>query len=311
MRTVKYILLAGIYILSRTALGFPEMVRHGYANCLTCHFSPSGGGLLKDYGKTQASELLSTFSGCEVSPDGHLSFGGQFRNIQLLSHTARSTRLQYIVMQADAEAAAKVTIGSTVVTTVATAGLNQGKFLSRRHYAMAQWGPYSFRAGRFLPFFGLGLPDHYLNIRDGIGLGQGGERNSLEVGAMFEFGSTFVTVNLNDVFVRQSINIGKSQVGFSFWNNNPSYSGFAIVNLPYSTFLMTEAVIAKNTIKAYERLSWEFYKGMIIYAAAQQGIAPFWGGGLQLYPYPGIELRAEGIITQTGYNGWLMANLYL
>ncbi len=293
------------------AHAFPEMVRHGYANCLTCHFSPSGGGLLKDYGKTQASELLSTLSGCEVSPDGHLSFGGQFRNLQLLSQDAGKTRLQYIVMQADAEAAAKATIGTTVITAVGTAGLDRGRFLSRRHYAMAQWGPYSVRAGRFLPFFGLGLPDHFLSIRDGIGLGLGGERNSVEIGAMFEFGSTFVTANLNDVFIRQSINIGKSQVGFSFWNNNPTYSGFAIINLPYNMFFMSEAVIAKNTIKSYERLSWEIYKGILIYAAAQQGTGSFWGGGIQLFPYPGIELRAESAVTQTGYNGWLMANLYL
>jgi hypothetical protein len=33
------------------AFVFPEMIRHSYPNGIACHESPSGGGLLNQYGK--------------------------------------------------------------------------------------------------------------------------------------------------------------------------------------------------------------------------------------------------------------------
>jgi hypothetical protein len=35
------------------------MIRHGYSNCVACHVSPSGGGILTQYGRSLASELLT------------------------------------------------------------------------------------------------------------------------------------------------------------------------------------------------------------------------------------------------------------
>ena len=34
------------------ALASPSMIRLGYTNCSACHFTPQGGGLLTDYGKS-------------------------------------------------------------------------------------------------------------------------------------------------------------------------------------------------------------------------------------------------------------------
>ena len=39
-----------------SAWAYPEMVRHNYPNCTSCHVSPSGGGVLTLVAKEQACE---------------------------------------------------------------------------------------------------------------------------------------------------------------------------------------------------------------------------------------------------------------
>jgi hypothetical protein len=50
---LKVIMLAAIatVITASTAVAAPTMIRLGYSDCRTCHFSPQGGGLLTAYGK--------------------------------------------------------------------------------------------------------------------------------------------------------------------------------------------------------------------------------------------------------------------
>ena len=56
------LVVVGFFALSSVARAFPELIRHGYVNCLTCHVSPSGGGALNDYGRTFSGEGLSTWT---------------------------------------------------------------------------------------------------------------------------------------------------------------------------------------------------------------------------------------------------------
>ena len=44
---------------------FPNMVRHGYTSCITCHFNASGGGILRSYGKFVAGEMLGVLNTSE------------------------------------------------------------------------------------------------------------------------------------------------------------------------------------------------------------------------------------------------------
>jgi hypothetical protein len=60
-------------LVSANANAYPWMIRHGYANCGTCHTDPSGSGLLTEYGHSQSEILLSTrYGGADAEP-GHFS----------------------------------------------------------------------------------------------------------------------------------------------------------------------------------------------------------------------------------------------
>ncbi len=61
---------AVILLLAPLCLGFPEMVRHGYVNCVACHMSPDGGGVLTPYGRSLSKELLSIAGSDRIGSGG-------------------------------------------------------------------------------------------------------------------------------------------------------------------------------------------------------------------------------------------------
>ncbi len=75
MKRILLILIVGswmsILLNSAQVLAFPEMVRSGYTNCTSCHVSPSGGGILTDYGRNLSSEVLSTWGSTKEAQVGH------------------------------------------------------------------------------------------------------------------------------------------------------------------------------------------------------------------------------------------------
>jgi len=56
-RLAALLLLAG----AAPALAEPVFLSRQYARCTTCHYSPTGGGLLTPYGRSLSREELSTF----------------------------------------------------------------------------------------------------------------------------------------------------------------------------------------------------------------------------------------------------------
>ena len=115
-------LLLTLSLFSLRAHGFADMVRHGFPNCISCHTSATGGGLLTEYGRSISAELLSTWRSpgeerfdYAMKPSEVVSLGGDLRTalFQQNRATVRSTKI--LLMHADVEAG--VTLGP--VTAVA------------------------------------------------------------------------------------------------------------------------------------------------------------------------------------------------
>jgi hypothetical protein len=219
MKTILLVLLAVLFA-APAAQAYPEMVRHGYVNCTSCHVSPSGGGILTQYGRQLSRDVLSTwgkegeegFAYSIMKSPEWLNLGGDFREAYLYVNSPSTSQGRSIFMQADLEAA--VSIGKEW-TVDATAGykdpdargtvLNSttaDHFLSRRHYV--NYRPLetlSFRVGKFSYNYGINMADHTTIVRGGLagartGLGindEGYETYNFEAAWIGENFSTFVT----------------------------------------------------------------------------------------------------------------------
>lgn len=181
-----------VLLLTPNAHAFPEMVRHHYVNCNSCHVSPNGGGLLTEYGRGMASEILSTwnyeneslFLHGAIKPDKipkAVNVGGDIRTLQVHRESRNVREGRFILMQSSFEAG--ITAGP--VTAVAAFGKpNRENHIEpefTRFYVLANaTETLQFRVGRFLPPFGLNLPHHTLPTRQSLGFGYDSERNTME-----------------------------------------------------------------------------------------------------------------------------------
>lgn len=189
------------------AFAFPEMQRHGYVNCTTCHVSPNGGGALTEYGRALITEALSTW-GTEAeastaylieSKPEWLDLGGDFRTLYLYRNNPDFKEGQWIFMQADLETRVKykgISIGGTVGVKEEQVSAEESEypFISRQHYLM--WNidnKIAVRAGRFHTAFGINIPDHYSTIKRGLGFDQEEENYNLEFSYSGESWSHFVS----------------------------------------------------------------------------------------------------------------------
>lgn len=181
------VLLSGV-----KAFAFPEMIRHHYVSCTACHFAPTGGGLLTPYGRTISSEVLSTW-GTEKEArsfygaldhetlNSFLQVGGNVRALQFHHENKNVVEGRTIPMQAGLEFVA--------LWQKWTAALFVGKVdkdwkiepVGTRFYLMYQMlDEFSVRVGRFLPAFGLNIPQHTVVTRSSLGFNQGMERTAVE-----------------------------------------------------------------------------------------------------------------------------------
>jgi hypothetical protein len=149
---MRMALLLLAVLVSGQAWAYPENVRHGYTNCVSCHINPNGQGQLNEYGRqlskamqsygkfffepgvpasaqtAAASEADTAGADSDRDPEteflyGHfprpawLTLGGDLRFLQLFYNTPRVEEARFIVMQLDVEAAVtvgKLTLDATV-----------------------------------------------------------------------------------------------------------------------------------------------------------------------------------------------------
>ncbi|HEX2686171.1 MAG TPA: hypothetical protein VHN14_06115 [Kofleriaceae bacterium] len=186
MRGVAIIASALVAVAVQRAEAFPELtIRGEVARCTMCHVSPGGGGILNEYGRNEAGDLLSRggdggFLHGAWTPPSWLLLGGDLRAAALAYDDTQATeglQLAAFPMQADLRAAVQAGPFAVVVT----GGLRGSTRLysksaanyvqSSEHYAMwtASSGAYV-RAGKFFPVQGLRLPDHTLYVARYTGL---------------------------------------------------------------------------------------------------------------------------------------------
>lgn len=188
-----------------------HQARKGFGSCMSCHVSPSGGGILNGYGKS-ISESISTwaFEGSGRTDYGltgehdyldYVDIGGNFRSIFLKNEYAYS----YIPMQRDIEVALHPNEFLSLVYSRGVYGRTKVSE-SRRYYALFRIDrSLSFRLGRFNPAFGLGIPDHTASVRRGIGMDQGSESLNAELSYRNKHTEIFLTyVEGKDVTLNSS-----------------------------------------------------------------------------------------------------------
>ena len=184
--------LAGAGLLAAAPLGAePIFLARQYARCTTCHFSPTGGGLLTPYGRSLTREELSTMGrGHSTAPaagaDGEQAFlygvlGNRLGNLSL-GIDLRPGRLQVsfpggednrnLLMNAEITAAYR----SKGWTVYAELGRQPLRAEGTRVDSFEHWAGYQsekglgFRAGRFLPAYGIKFSDHTAFNRKPLGL---------------------------------------------------------------------------------------------------------------------------------------------
>lgn len=275
------LLFIAFFLPTGAVEAYPRMVRHGYSQCMACHVSPTGGGVLTAYGRSMSKEVLSTWSsegeekflyGAFSGPEWlHLS--GDIRSIQTHYEDASVRKGYFFPMQMDIDAAAvfeKWTIAGTY-------GLGGGpesktdrfKPLSRRHYV--QFRPnssYSIRAGRFYPQFGIKDPNHTIATRRGLGFDQAQESYNLEaayIGESFDvfltgiFGRPDINEQVNEkggaltgsVFLAEKMKIGLSSMILDSPSTSRTVVGvFGILGLTENLYSLSEVDLQYEITKA-------------------------------------------------------------
>lgn len=347
MRCVFGIVLS-LILFSPSLYAFPEMVRHGYINCTACHVSPAGGGLMSPYGRSMSKEILSRWSyeGEENLAHGALknekinewlngsrevgfNIGGDARWIQLYRNSDVLEQGKFFPMQRDLEAAFRF----YKVTVVANYGIkyNPGKdeFDSRRSYVMYQVNEeISVRAGRFLPIYGVMIPDHYTNIKRGLGFDQGRERDSIELNYVHDKYQATLSFaksprSISDSQEEKALSLqgnfalaDKYKLGASVWrgefeaSKRNIYGLHAILGFTHEWYAISEVDYQTNTAIAtdlmtkgifyYQKVGYEFAHGWHSILQVDGGQSDMdnkitktfgYGLGINFYPRPHIEVQ--------------------
>jgi hypothetical protein len=204
MTAMRVWVVAGLALTASvgTASAEPKFLAKQYTRCTTCHISPTGGGLLSAYGRSLSHRELSTTgapmaSQGEMDPEpgeesflwgalgdalGPLQLGVNLRPSRLRTSFLDTTMYRNILMVADVQAA--VTLNDWVFFGQVGRELDGADYqLDSSEY----WAGYrpeeglGFRAGRFLPAYGIRFADHTSYNRNLLGLAQYDQRFGVEV----------------------------------------------------------------------------------------------------------------------------------
>lgn len=204
---IRFLILQ-IAFHSGTALAFPELFRLGYHSCSSCHVSPSGSGVLTDYGKSIASEISTLnwegsgrsdyglFQKLPESWQNWFDVGGDSRYIEF----QRDKTFQKFAMQRELEGAVHLNSRMSVVASVGLFGPN-GEKAYRKQYILYKFNEnIRIRLGKFTPAYGILQPDHTIITRRGLGFDALKETYNGEWSFTSGLGEVFITGSMGQHF---------------------------------------------------------------------------------------------------------------
>ncbi len=186
-RVSTALVVAGFAIAAGAAQAEPIFLSRQYTRCITCHYSPTGGGLLTPYGRSLSRQELSTTGRSQPShPPGNeegflwgalgkslgpVQLGLVLRPAHLTVDFGGPANIERnFFMNADLLAAYQVK-GFTLYGEVGRRPLNQGSEIDSYEYWVAHQSEQGlgFRVGRFLPAYGIRVADHTAFTRRSLG----------------------------------------------------------------------------------------------------------------------------------------------
>ena len=215
---MKSILTLLVLLINTASYGFVENVTKGYPNCMACHVSVSGGGLLNDYGRSLSKELMSTWTPFTHFEDPYygaikntpnVKFGGQYRTIQIHAENDQVKLKRQFTMQNNAEFGIKYAEAFIVGTVGTKEGPDNSpdkrEFLSERHFI--QWAATpetQVRVGKFRQQFGINQPNHTRFTKSSTGFGSYSESYNLDVTKFYEWGEVNLSTALGNMWTNKS-----------------------------------------------------------------------------------------------------------
>lgn len=228
--TVSILAIAFILgFIAGRAHGFPSNVRKGYHSCVSCHVSPTGGGVLTAYGAMTSEEFLSTWADKgESGILGHVPLPANIR----LGGDLRYLAIQRFFMQAELEAAVQITPGVFLDAAGGSYGPD-GSTEFRRNFLLFNVSEnITLRAGKFFPAYGIAHADHTTATRQGLGFDEGDETYNGEISLRNDWGEIFVTGILGSQALISMAN------GYNLLPGDPGFSVKASGNLPWKTTVL-------------------------------------------------------------------------
>jgi hypothetical protein len=166
---VAILVVCAIALLPGSVAAEPMFLSKSETRCTSCHYSPTGGGLLTPYGRLQSRQELSTTSGDSErflwgafdDALGPVDLGIDARPTQLRVDFPGGTSNRFLLMNADVLAAVQAggwTFYGQVGRRPESAG---GDIYSYEYWAGKQLSSrWAVRAGRFFPAYGIRFADH-------------------------------------------------------------------------------------------------------------------------------------------------------
>lgn len=291
--------LLPILFASTISYGFPENTRLGYASCTACHVSPTGGGVLTDYGVGSAAAYLPIFPVEREPRPTFANFGFDVRTMHLETRN--------FVMQAESHIAAFLSDQIII-----SGGYDYFEGPKDYYLMLKPKAYYSIRVGNFAPAYGLKIPDHRANISDGTKP----QRQAIELTGYTEHGELAVTSTTDNIgLARASIFIGKSsQIGFSA-TSEYKFGMFAITGTErFWTLAQADWALYKKYI-AFLQLGAQTIRGINVIGNMQFDYAETpekkYQTSLQVFPVPNVELLTTVEYNKGKYFVLLMTHIFM